>query len=71
MKVKDALIKLEAYIADATGAGLKRVKVVHGKGTGKMRSVVRSHLSQHDRVRKYYPAIPAEGDGGVTIVELK
>ncbi len=70
MPVRDALDRLERYLNDATIAGLPRVRVIHGKGTGIMKQAVQDFLSEHPLVAKHYPAAPGEGDGGVTIAEL-
>ncbi|HEC21287.1 MAG TPA: hypothetical protein ENI95_00050, partial [Chloroflexi bacterium] len=44
------------------------VRIVHGKGTGRLRQAVREHLRQHPLVREYKPAPGSEGGEGVTIV---
>ncbi len=70
MRVDDALYELERYLYDAHFAGLPRVRVIHGKGTGTLRAAVWEFLSTHSLAKAYYMAAPHEGDGGVTIVEL-
>lgn len=71
MKVQPALFKLEKYLDDASVTGLHRVRVIHGKGTGTMKGAVDEYLSRHTLVSQHYAAGPAEGNGGVTIAELK
>ncbi len=71
MYVYDALKKLEQYLQDATIAGHLRVRVIHGKGTGVLRTAVHEFLSKHLYVENYYGAPPNEGGGGVTIAELQ
>jgi DNA mismatch repair protein MutS2 len=69
--VRDALEKLERYLNDATVISMPRVSVIHGKGTGILKAAVVDYLTGHPLVAKCYPAAPGEGDGGVTIAELK
>ena len=70
LTVDEALIKLDKYLDDAFVAGLYQVRVVHGKGTGTLRQVVRGQLAKHPLVKSYRPAGYGEGGAGVTIVEL-
>ena len=70
MKVGPALSKLEKFLNDASVAGLHRVRVIHGKGTGTMKGAVADYLSKHPLVARHSAASPAEGNGGVTIAEL-
>ena len=70
LTVDEALLKLDKYLDDAFVAGLYRVKVIHGKGTGTLRQVVREQLAKHPLVKLYRPAGYDEGGAGVTIVEL-
>lgn len=70
LSVDDALLKLDQYLNDAFMAGLYRVRVIHGKGTGTLRQVVSERLSKHPLVRSYRLAGYGEGESGVTIVEL-
>jgi len=70
LTVDEALLKLDKYLNDAFMAGLYQVKVIHGKGTGKLRQVVRNQLARHPLVKSYRPGEYGEGGAGVTIVEL-
>ena len=70
LTIDEALLKLDQYLNDAFMAGLYQVKVIHGKGTGTLRQVVREQLSSHPLVKSYRPADYGEGGAGVTIVEL-
>ena len=71
LPVRQALDKLDRYLNDAVIAGYPWVRVVHGKGTGTMREAVREFLSKHPLVVRHHPASPGEGNGGVTIADLK
>ena len=68
--VDEALLKLDKYLNDVFMAGLYRIKVVHGKGTGTLCQVVREQLAKHSLVKSYRPGGYGEGGNGVTIVEL-
>ena len=70
LTVDEALLKLDRYLNDAFMAGLYQVRVVHGKGTGTLRRVVREQLAKHPLVKSYRPGGYGEGGAGVTIVEL-
>jgi MutS2 family protein len=71
MTVDEALGALEKYLDDALLAGLDKVRVVHGKGTGALRQAVHGYLRAHPRVKKFYFAEPAAGGHGVTVAELE
>ena len=70
LTVDEALLKLDKYLNDAFMAGLYQVRVIHGKGTGKLRQVVRARLARHPLVKSYRPGEYGEGGAGVTIVNL-
>jgi DNA mismatch repair protein MutS2 len=70
LTVDDALRRLEAYLDDAYLAGLTTVRVVHGRGTGTLRRVVRDFLGRHPLVAGFRPAEEFAGGEGVTVVEL-
>ena len=70
LTVDEALPKLDKHLNDAFMAGLYRVRVIHGKGTGRLRQVVREQLAKHPLVKSYRPGEYGEGEDGVTIVEL-
>ena len=70
LTVDEALLKLDKYLDDACMTGLYQVRVVHGKGTGTLRHVVRGYLGKHPLVKSYRPGGYGEGGAGVTIVEL-
>lgn len=65
-----AYLKLDRYLNDAFMAGLHRIRVVHGKGTGAVRRMVHEQLERHPLVRSYRLGVYGEGGAGVTIVEL-
>ncbi len=68
--VEDGLDELDGYLEKAYSAGLPFVRIVHGKGTGKMRDAVRGVLKVSPYVRSFEEAPENEGGAGVTIATL-
>ena len=62
--------ELERYLNDVSLARLPQVRIIHGFGTGVVRQIVRSILSQHPLVKSFHPADAAHGGDGATAVEL-
>ncbi len=69
--VDTAIEILDKYLDNCSLAHLKQVRVIHGKGTGKLREGIHSYLKKCKYVKQYRIAGFGEGDYGVTIVELK
>ena len=69
--VDEAISSLDKYLDDAYIAHLPSVRVVHGKGTGALRSAVHSHLKRLKYVKEFRLGEFGEGDAGVTIVTFK
>jgi DNA mismatch repair protein MutS2 len=70
LTVDEALPKLDQYLHDAFVAGLYQVRIIHGKGTGTLRQIVREKLAKHPLVKSFRPGDYGEGGEGVTMVEL-
>ena len=68
--VEEALEELGKYLDDAYLAGMGKVEIVHGKGTGALRAAVQRELRGHPHIKNYRLGEFGEGDSGVTIVEL-
>jgi len=68
---QDAVDALEKYLDSAYLAGLPFVRIIHGKGTGKLRQVVRKSLGGNPHVRSYESGGEKEGGEGVTVVTLR
>ena len=62
---------LNAYIEAARDHGLRRLRIVHGRGKGVQRAIVRACLGRHHYVQSFSDALPEEGGWGATIVILK
>ena len=62
--------ELERYVQDAYMANMPFVRVIHGKGTGALRQVVRDELATNPFVSGFHTAPAQEGGDGVTVVEL-
>ncbi len=69
--VDEALPALDKYLDDAYLAHLPSVRVVHGKGTGALRSAVHNHLKRLKYVKDFRLGEYGEGDAGVTIVTFQ
>jgi len=69
--VDEALSELDKYLDDAYLAHLPSVRIVHGKGTGALRSAVHNHLRRQKRISEYRLGEYGEGDAGVTIATFK
>ncbi|NLI12023.1 MAG: endonuclease MutS2 [Peptococcaceae bacterium] len=66
----EATALVEKYLDDAYLAGLPRVYLIHGKGTGSLRAAVQKLLKGHHRVKSFRLGEQGEGGYGVTVVEL-
>ena len=66
----EAVEAVDRYLERAAMAGHERVRIVHGKGKGILRSAIQRALGGHQLVGSFRDAEPDEGGEGVTIVEL-
>ena len=62
---------LERYLEGAARTGLPYVHIIHGKGTGALREVVRTHLHRHPAIERSTLALPEQGGDGVTVAHLR
>ncbi len=67
---EDGLSRLLNYLEDAYLAGLPMVRIIHGKGTGKLRQAIRSALERSKRVKSWEQGLDSEGGEGVTIARM-
>lgn len=71
MLADEAIDKLDKYLDDAYLAGISPVTIIHGKGTGALRTAVHNHIKRHTHVKSYRLGQYGEGESGVTIIEIK
>jgi DNA mismatch repair protein MutS2 len=71
MRAEEALLELDKYLDDASLAGVDQARIVHGKGTGTLRHLVREHLRKNNAVESFRDGDASEGGNGVTIVRFK
>ncbi len=69
-RAADVADRVERYLSDAYLAGLPLVRLIHGKGTGALRQVVRDMLKNNKLVASFNDASPADGGAGATVVRL-
>jgi dsDNA-specific endonuclease/ATPase MutS2 len=68
---KDIPSVVEEYLEQCGQAGLIEVRIIHGRGTGVQRKIVRSILEKHPRVLSFRDAQAEAGGWGATVVVLK
>ena len=71
MDAEEACYRADKYLDEAYMANLGEVTIVHGKGTGILRSAINTMLKKHPHAKSYRLGVYGEGGDGVTIVELK
>ncbi len=71
MTVDEAIAHLDKYLDDAYLAHVPNVRIVHGKGTGALRTAVHQYLKRCKHVKSFRLGTFGEGDAGVTIAEFK
>jgi DNA-nicking Smr family endonuclease len=67
---RDVRDVVESYLEAAVQAGFEEVRLIHGRGAGVQRSIVRSLLSRHPAVAAFADAPPDRGGWGATLVRL-
>ena len=70
MTVPSALSVVEPWIDKASLLGHKQLKIIHGKGTGALRSAIRTYLQSHSQIKRIIDKHPYSGGEGVTWVEV-
>lgn len=71
LNVEEAIFVVDKFLDDCSLAKLQTVRIVHGKGTGKLRNGIHQFLKKHPQVKSYRMGTYGEGEMGVTVVELK
>ena len=71
MTVEEAIFVVDKFLDDCSLAKLQTARIVHGKGTGKLRDGIHRFLKNHPHVKSYRMGTFGEGEMGVTVVEIK
>ena len=69
--VDEACFSIDKYLDNCVLSGLPSIRIVHGKGTGALRTGIHKFLKSHPHVKSFRVGTFGEGEMGVTIVELK
>lgn len=69
--VDEAIYIIDKYLDNCASANISPVRIVHGKGTGKLREGIHSFLKKHPHVKSFRIGTFGEGEMGVTVVEIK
>lgn len=71
MNSEEALEAVDNFIDRAQRQNLNQITIIHGKGTGVLRTAVQQHLRRHPSIRSFRLGTYGEGESGVTIAEIK
>ena len=71
LNVEEAVFVVDKFLDDASLGKLNNVRIVHGKGTGKLMNGIHKFLKTNPHVKSYRMGTYGEGEMGVTVVELK
>ena len=71
LNVDEAIYIVDKYLDDCSLSSLNSVRIVHGKGTGKLRQGIHTFLKKHPHVKSFRLGTFGEGEMGVTVLELK
>ncbi|MEG2192063.1 MAG: Smr/MutS family protein, partial [Oscillospiraceae bacterium] len=71
MNVEDAILEIDRFLDNGILSKLNTLYIIHGKGTGALRSGIHTYLKKHPHVASFRLGTYGEGESGVTVVELK
>jgi len=71
LNVDEAISIIDKYLDDCYLSSLDKVRIVHGKGTGKLRQGIHNYLKTHPHIKSFRLGTFGEGEMGVTIIEFK
>jgi DNA mismatch repair protein MutS2 len=69
--VEEASARVDKFLDDAALAGLPRLRIIHGHGTGALRRGLAEFLATHPQVERISAEDPERGGSAITVVELK
>ena len=67
----EALNEVDKFLDSGMLRGQTTLYIIHGNGTGALRTAIQKHLRTHKAVKSFRPGRYGEGENGVTVVELK
>ena len=70
-RVEAGLNRLDSYLDSASLASLPWVRIIHGKGSGRLRQAIRKALGKHHAIQSWEGGKDGEGGAGVTVARLK
>lgn len=70
LTVDEAIPLIDKFLDDCFLAKIQTARIVHGKGTGKLRQAIHSYLKKHKKVKSFRIGTYGEGEMGVTVIEL-
>lgn len=71
MTTDEAILEADQFIDNAVLSGIEYITLIHGKGTGALRTAIHQHLRSHPSIKNFRLGVYGEGENGVTIAELK
>ncbi len=71
LSAEEALMEVDSFIDNCVLSHLETVTIIHGVGTGVLKTAIRNHLRRHKSVKNHRRGLYGEGEDGVTIVEIK
>ncbi|BEP28618.1 endonuclease MutS2 [Helicovermis profundi] len=69
--VEEAILELDKYLDDVYLSSVKSVTIIHGKGTGALKSGLKSFFQKHSHIKSFREGVYGEGGSGVTVLEIK
>lgn len=71
MTCDEGIMELDRFIDRSVLMGVGSVTIIHGKGTGVLRTAIQTRLRKHKNIRTFRDGVYGEGESGVTVAELK
>ena len=68
---RDVRSVVESYLEEVAKRGFREVRLIHGRGIGVQREIIRSLLREHPAVEEFFDARPERGGWGATVVRLR